>query len=129
MTNVRNTFIIAEAGVNHNGDINLAYRLIDVAKESGADAIKFQTFKADQVVSKYAEKADYQKTNTGNNDTQLEMIKKLELSYDDFEKMALHGTFLLDREGRIVWQDIGADPYTDVEFLLAEAKRLLALGK
>jgi len=77
-------FIIAEAGVNHNGDINFAKKLIDVAKEAGADAIKFQTFKAENLVSKNAKKADYQVTNTGNNESQYEMIKKLELSFDDF---------------------------------------------
>ena len=77
-------FIIAEAGVNHNGDINLAKKLIDVAKEAGADAVKFQTFKAENLVSKSAKKADYQVENTGNNESQYEMIKKLELSFDDF---------------------------------------------
>ena len=77
-------FIIAEAGVNHNGDMSLAKRLIDVAKEAGADAVKFQTFKAENLVSKSAKKADYQVENTGNNESQYEMIKKLELSFDDF---------------------------------------------
>jgi len=80
----KTTFIIAEAGVNHNGDISLACRLIDIAREAGADAVKFQTFIAEKVVSAFAEKAEYQKTNTGNNDTQLEMIKKLQLSFEDF---------------------------------------------
>lgn len=73
------TFIIAEAGVNHNGDIKLAKKLIDVASEAGADAVKFQTFKSEKVVSKYAQKAVYQKQNTDSNESQLEMIKKLEL--------------------------------------------------
>lgn len=81
------TFIIAEAGVNHNGDKNLAYKLIDVAKESGADAVKFQTFKADRVISKNTQMADYQKKNLGKEDSQIEMIKKLELSYKDFEDL------------------------------------------
>jgi N,N'-diacetyllegionaminate synthase len=74
-----NVFIIAEAGVNHNGSIELAKKLIDVAVEAGADAVKFQTFKADMLVSKFAEKADYQKQTTSINETQYEMIKKLEL--------------------------------------------------
>lgn len=79
------TFIIAEAGVNHNGDKNLAYKLIDIAKESGANAVKFQTFKAEKGISKYTKMADYQKKNLGKEDSQIEMIKKLELSYKDFE--------------------------------------------
>lgn len=72
-------FIIAEAGVNHNGDIDLAKRLIDAAAEAGADAVKFQTFKADKVVSYHAPKAEYQKTVTPEDETQREMVKKLEL--------------------------------------------------
>ena len=73
-------FIIAEAGVNHNGDVKLAKRLIDVAAEAGADAVKFQTFKTEEVVSKRAEKAPYQQKTTGTAETQYEMLKKLELS-------------------------------------------------
>ncbi len=80
-------FIIAEAGVNHNGNLDLAYQLIDVAKDAGADAVKFQTFKAEKVVSKLADKAEYQKKTTGSDKPQLEMIKKLELSFDDFIKL------------------------------------------
>lgn len=76
--------IIAEAGVNHNGDINLAKKLIDAAKESGANIIKFQTFNPESIVSKFAQKAEYQKKNTGNNDTQLTMLKKLALSQKAF---------------------------------------------
>ena len=73
--------IIAEAGVNHNGSLETAKQLIEVAYESGADIVKFQTFKADKLVSKDAIKADYQKRNlTSNNDSQYEMLKKLELS-------------------------------------------------
>jgi N,N'-diacetyllegionaminate synthase len=78
------TFIIAEAGVNHNGSIEIAKKMIEVAKECGADAIKFQTFKAEKVISRYAPKAEYQKQTTGEPDSQLEMVKKLELSFDDF---------------------------------------------
>jgi len=80
-------FIIAEAGVNHNGDVNLAKKLIDAAKKARADAVKFQTFKAENVVTKNAEKADYQKETTGRG-SQYEMIKKLELSEDDFRELA-----------------------------------------
>ena len=80
-------FIIAEAGVNHNGDIKMAQKLIDVAKSAGADAVKFQTFKAESLVSKVAQKADYQKQTTGADESQLEMVKKLELSFCDFREL------------------------------------------
>jgi len=80
-------FIIAEAGVNHNGDINLAKKLIDAAKDAGADAVKFQTFIAEEVVTTDAEKAAYQKQATGSRESQLEMVKKLELSADDFASL------------------------------------------
>lgn len=73
-------FIIAEAGVNHNGDLQLAKRLIDEAAKAGADAVKFQTFKAEKIVCKNAEKADYQKETTGKSESQFEMLKKLELT-------------------------------------------------
>ena len=72
-------FIIAEAGVNHNGSIQIAKQLIDVAVDSGADAIKFQTFKTENLVSKNAQKADYQKETTNASESQFDMIKKLEL--------------------------------------------------
>ena len=77
--NYRKTLIIVEAGVNHNGSIELAKKMIDAAVEAGADAIKFQTFKAEKVVSRYAPKAEYQKKTTTDGESQLEMIKKLEL--------------------------------------------------
>ncbi len=80
-------FIIAEAGVNHNGDLNLAYKMVDKAKEAGVDCIKFQTFKTEKIISKNTEMADYQKENTNNNESQYEMVKKLELSYEDFRKI------------------------------------------
>lgn len=79
------TIIIAEAGVNHNGDISLAKELVDKAAEAGVDYVKFQTFKADKLVTKSLSKADYQKNNTGNNDSQYDMLKKLELSENDHE--------------------------------------------
>ena len=75
-------FIIAEAGVNHNGDIKLAYELVDAAAEAGVDAVKFQTFKAEKLVTKSAQMADYQVTNTGKQESQLDMLRKLELDYD-----------------------------------------------
>jgi len=76
-------FIIAEAGVNHNGSIALAKQLIDVAAKAGADAVKFQTFIAEEVVSTDAPKAEYQKQTTDASESQLDMIKKLELSKED----------------------------------------------
>lgn len=80
-------FVIAEAGVNHNGCLDLAYKLVDVAVEAGADAVKFQTFKAEQVISRYAEKAEYQKETTDASESQLEMVKKLELNREAHEKL------------------------------------------
>lgn len=78
---MQKVIIIAEAGVNHNGDINLAKSLVDAAVNAGVDYVKFQTFKAEELVSKDAQKADYQKVNTDNHtESQFEMLKKLELS-------------------------------------------------
>ena len=79
-----NTFIIAEAGVNHNGDINLAKKMIDVAYDAGVDAVKFQTWKTELLVTKDAKMANYQIDNTQQEETQFEMLKRLELSYADF---------------------------------------------
>jgi N,N'-diacetyllegionaminate synthase len=83
----KHVYIIAEAGVNHNGDINLAYKLIDEAVKAKVDAVKFQTFKSSKVVSKFADKAEYQKENTGNDESQLEMVSKLELSFEQFKEL------------------------------------------
>jgi N-acetylneuraminate synthase len=80
-------FIIAEAGINHNGDLQLAKKLVDSAKDAGADAVKFQTFKAEDVVSDKAPLVDYQIQNIGSRKTQLEMLKEYELSYGDFEEL------------------------------------------
>lgn len=82
--------IIAEAGVNHNGDINIAHRLIDVAKNAGADIVKFQTGKPEDVISRFAEKAEYQKRNTGCRESQLDMVKKIMLSFDSFRELKTH---------------------------------------
>jgi len=84
---VNKVFIIAEAGVNHNGSIELAKKLIDAASESGADAVKFQTFKAEKLVSKNAQKADYQKQTTDTKESQFDMIKKLELDMDTHKEL------------------------------------------
>ena len=85
---MKKTLIIAEAGVNHNGDINNAIKLIDIAVEAGVDFIKFQTFKAEKLVSKNAKKAEYQIQNmNGEEDSQYAMLKKLELSLQDHETL------------------------------------------
>jgi N,N'-diacetyllegionaminate synthase len=79
------TIVIAEAGVNHNGDIELAKKLVDSAAFAGADFVKFQTFKAEKLVTVGAVKANYQKENTNKSDeSQLEMLRKLELTFDEF---------------------------------------------
>ena len=79
--------IIAEAGVNHNGNFELAKKLIDKAVEGGADIVKFQTCKAENVISRYADKAEYQKATTGEADSQLEMVRKLMLSYEEYGEL------------------------------------------
>ncbi len=75
-----NTLIIAEAGVNHNGDIDNAFKLIDTAKAAGADIVKFQTFNANKLASRYAQKAEYQKTFSNKSESQLDMLRSLELT-------------------------------------------------
>jgi N,N'-diacetyllegionaminate synthase len=82
--------IIAEAGVNHNGDLGLAKRLIDAAAEAGADLVKFQTFKADRLVTATARKADYQTRNSGGGETQHEMLRSLELSPEAHQELIAH---------------------------------------
>lgn len=80
-------FIIAEVGVNHNGSLELAKKLVDVAVECGADAVKFQTFKAATLVTKSAKQADYQTANTGKQESQFDMLKRLELSEADHQEL------------------------------------------
>ncbi|MEN2768691.1 N-acetylneuraminate synthase [Ornithinibacillus xuwenensis] len=82
-----NVFVIAEAGVNHNGSIELAKKLIDEASNAGADAVKFQSFKAEKLVTKQATKAAYQKETTGSNESQYNMIKRLELDYEKHQEL------------------------------------------
>lgn len=83
----KKVFIIAEAGVNHNGKLSLAKELVDKAKWAGADAIKFQTYISENMVSRYAEKAEYQKKSTDQAENQLAMLKEMELSFSEFEEL------------------------------------------
>lgn len=84
------TLIIAEAGVNHNGNEALAFQLVDAAHKAGADIVKFQTFKAKNLVTVHAEQADYQLNNTGKQESQLAMLSRLELSYDTHHKLVAY---------------------------------------
>jgi N,N'-diacetyllegionaminate synthase len=113
---MRKVIIIAEAGVNHNGDINLAKMLIDVAVEAGVDYVKFQTFKSESLVSKSAKKADYQIENTKDStENQLQMLKKLELSHEQHvellaycrEKKISFFSTAFDLESLIYLKDLG----------------------
>ncbi len=84
------TLIIAEAGVNHNGKLDLALKLCDAAKESGADVVKFQTWKTEKIITRTVSQAEYQTENTGKSESQFDMLKRLELSYYDFRKIKEH---------------------------------------
>lgn len=79
--------VIAEVGVNHNGDLRLAYKLIDAAKAAGVDYVKFQVGIPELVASRFAEKADYQKTNTGASESQLDMIRRVSLTFEEHQKL------------------------------------------
>mgnify|MGYP002624867343 FL=1 len=84
------TYIIAEAGVNHNGRLDLALKLCDAAKEAGVDAVKFQTWKTENIVTANARQAAYQTENTGIEESQFDMLKKLEMSYEHFKLIQEH---------------------------------------
>lgn len=86
----KSVFIIAEAGVNHNGSIELAKELVNKAFDVGADAVKFQTFQVEKITSRIAQKADYQKQTTGESESQFEMLKKLELTVEDHLELVQH---------------------------------------
>jgi N,N'-diacetyllegionaminate synthase len=87
---MKRILVIAEAGVNHNGSLETAKRLVEVAANAGADFVKFQTFNADDIVTKTADKAEYQKIATGNDVSQYEMLKSLELTSDMHEQLLEH---------------------------------------
>ncbi len=130
--------IIAEAGVNHNGSMARAYDLIDCAADAGADIVKFQSFVADKLVSKDAPKADYQVENAGAEETQYEMLKRLELSEDDHSKLIAHckkkdieflstpfdidGLHMLVNKFGISTIKLGSSELTNAPILLAAAK-------
>jgi N,N'-diacetyllegionaminate synthase len=113
----QSTFIIAEAGVNHNGSKDIAMKMVDVAVNAGADAVKFQTFKADKVVTTNADKARYQIENTGTSESQVEMLRRLELSPNDHKDLIAYCrqkniSFLstpFDEESADMLDDLGMD--------------------
>lgn len=115
-------YIIAEAGVNHNGRLDLALKLCDAAKEAGVDAVKFQTWKTEKIVTKSAAKAAYQKENTGVEQSQFEMLKALELSYPEFVQIR-------DYCNKIGIQFLSTpDTEEDMDFLLGLGIPVLKIG-
>ena len=84
---MKKTLIIAEAGVNHNGKLETALKLCKAAKDSGADVVKFQTWKTEKIITREVKQASYQEKNTGKTESQFDMLKRLELSYTDFKKI------------------------------------------
>lgn len=143
-------YIIAEIGCNHNGDPELARRMVDAAKECGVDAVKFQTFNSEALISRYAPKAEYQKKTTGTDDSQLEMTKKLELRHEDYLKLRdyasgigldvfstgfdIESNEFLYKNGQRVWKipsgEITNLPYLRqiASFAVPEKKILLSTG-
>ena len=116
-------FIIAEAGVNHNGDVKLAYKLCDAAKEAGVNAVKFQTWKTEKIVTKSAALAEYQENNISDKGaSQYEMLKQLELSYDEFVEVR-------DYCNQIGIQFLSTpDTEEDMDFLLGLGISVLKIG-
>ena len=131
-------YVIAEAGVNHNGNPELAFELLDAAVDAGADAIKFQTFKASQLVTNQAEMASYQKENTGKEESQLAMLQRLELDPEVFVALAQRAEeknidflstafdkpsldFLVDHVG-VTRLKIASGEITNGQFLLEHAR-------
>lgn len=131
------TFIIAEIGCNHNGNPEIARELVTKAKKCGVDAVKFQTFKASELISRYAPKAEYQKVTTGEEGNQLEMTRKLELPQEDFKKLRDYAKSLglvtfstpfdmdsiafLESEGQAIWK-IPSGEITNLPYLERIAK-------
>ena len=119
MTDASKVIIIAEAGVNHNGDMELAKKLIDVAADARVDFVKFQTFKADKIVTQSAEKAEYQKNATGTTESQYEMLKKLELT-----DAMHHELFEYCQKSSVQFLSTGFD-IESVDFLLSLGQKLI----
>ena len=122
------TLIIAEAGANHNGKIEIAFQLIDEAKKAGADIVKFQTGIPEKVTSRYAHMAEYQKKNIGTNESQLNMIRKISLSYSDYKGISflstpfdLESITFLDNLGCNIWK-IPSGEITNYPYLVRIAK-------
>lgn len=134
---MRHIYIIAEIGCNHCGDPALAKKMVEEAKACGVDAVKFQTFKASELISRYAPKAEYQKETTGNDENQLEMTRKLELPFDEFIKLRDYAISLgldafstpfdmdsisfLEKQGQAIWK-IPSGEVTNLPFLERIAK-------
>ncbi|WP_024992234.1 N-acetylneuraminate synthase [Hoylesella pleuritidis] len=134
---MQHIYIIAEIGCNHCGDPILAKKMVEKAKLCGVDAVKFQTFKASALISKYAPKADYQKITTGENENQLEMTRKLELPFADYEKLRdyaislgldvfstafdMESIDLLEQSGQSIWK-IPSGEITNLPYLERIAK-------
>ena len=143
---MKSVYVIAEAGVNHNGDVELARQLIDAAHAAKADAVKFQTFKTEKILTRTASMADYQKENLGSEDTQFQMIKALELSHGDFAALQTYAEsigidflstpddedsldFLADALD-LPWLKIGSGEVTNLPFLrrIAEKQKPMILS-
>lgn len=114
--------IIAEAGVNHNGDVNIAFQLCDAAKKAGADVVKFQTWKTEAIITRNVEQAEYQQENTGVQESQFDMLKKLELTQEEFRRIKEY----CDSIGIIFAST--ADEAESLDFLLSLGMSFIKIG-